>query len=352
MYWGLDMNDKLHILILDDDTPSVNSLKDSLSPYLINTYKLGLDYVHKDSLESITTISDKIGTFDIIIVDYKLRNYENNNQDTGVKFFIDNIHKFDNIPIVFYSSEKNKLIENLKNFFQSKDINYLLNNLIYVIDKNDLFKDRDYSFIDKEIKRIESPEHYRGFVLSLSSELENKLYDILKDIMKYYSINSKRDIVPIFYEKLYASAIKEYNSFNQNVLGLNELLLKDNELISTVKQNIQDNDAEYSKIDKILKDQFKTKLSFFARLKLIYTLLRNNSISETLTESFNKDFKESFRKNIIDVRNNIAHNVLDDINKDYLTFRHNYYEHKNILDSVHSEIKKYLSNANETSNNI
>ena len=346
------MNDKLHILILDDDTPSVNSLKDSLSPYLINTYNLGLNYVHKDSLESITTISDKIETFDIIIVDYKLRNYENNNQDTGVKFFIDNIHKFDNIPIVFYSSEKNKLIQNLKNILQNEDINYILNNLIYIIDKNDLFKNSDYSFIDKEIKRIESPEHYRGFVLSLSSELENKLYDILKDIIKYYTITSKKDMLPTFYEKLYESAIKEYNLFNQDVLNIEELELNNDDLINTVKQNIQDHDYEYSKIDNILKDQFKTQLPFFARLKLIYNLLRNNSISENLTNTFNKDFRESFKKNIIDVRNNVAHNVLDDINKDYLTFRHNYYEYKNILDRVHQEIHKYLSNTNEKGNHI
>ena len=346
------MNDKLHILILDDDTPSVNSLKDSLSPYLINTYNLGLNYVHKDSLESITTISDKIETFDIIIVDYKLRNYANNNQDTGVKFFIDNIHKFDNIPIVFYSSEKNKLIQNLKNILQNEDINYILNNLIYIIDKNDLFKNFDYSFIDKEIKRIESPEHYRGFVLSLSSELENKLYDILKDIIKYYTITSKKDMLPTFYEKLYESAIKEYNLFNQDVLNIEELVLNNDDLINTVKQNIQDHDYEYRKIDNILKDQFKTQLPFFARLKLIYNLLRNNSISENLTNTFNKDFRESFKKNIIDVRNNVAHNVLDDINKDYLTFRHNYYEYKNILDCVHQEIHKFLSNTNETSNHI
>ena len=232
------MNDKLHILILDDDTPSVNSLKDSLSPYLINTYNLGLNYVHKDSLESITTISDKIETFDIIIVDYKLSNYENNNQDTGVKFFIDNIHKFDNIPIVFYSSEKNKLIQNLKNILQNEDINYILNNLIYIIDKNDLFKNFDYSFIDKEIKRIESPEHYRGFVLSLSSELENKLYDILKDIIRYYHITSNGNMIAIFYEKLYRSAINEYNSFNKNVLNREELLINTDQFITNIKNNI------------------------------------------------------------------------------------------------------------------
>ena len=352
LYWGLDMNDKLHILILDDDTSSVNSLKDSLRPYLTKTYKLGLNYVHKDSLESITTISDIIETFDIIIVDYKLRNYENNNQDTGVQFFINNIHKFDNIPIVFYSSEKNKLIQNLTNILQNEDINYILNNLIYIIDKNDLFKNFDYSFIDKEIKRIESPEHYRGFVLSLSSELENKLYDILKDIMKYYTITSKKDMLPAFYEKLYESAIKEYNSFNVDVLNIKELVLNNDDLINTVKQNIQDNDYEYSKIDNILKDQFKKQLLFFPRLKLIYNLLRNNSISENLTNTFSKDFKESFKKNIIDVRNNIAHNVLDDLNKDYLNFRHNYYKNKKVLDSVHNEIKKYLSDNNETSNHI
>ena len=52
------------------------------------------------------------------------------------------------------------------------------------------------------------------------------------------------------------------------------------------------------------------------------------------------------------MRNNIAHNVLDDLNKDYLNFRHNYYKNKKVLDSVHNEIKKYLSDNNETSNHI
>ena len=38
--------------------------------------------------------------------------------------------------------------------------------------------------------------------------------------------------------------------------------------------------------------------------------------------------------------------------KDNHHFLHNYYEYKNILDRVHQEIHKYLSNTNETGNHI
>lgn len=346
------MNEKLHILILDDDTAGVKSLEDRLHMYLQNNYKLGLNYVHKDSLESINTISDQIENFDIIIIDYKLGNYDHNKQDTGIQFYINNIDRFSDKPIVFYSSDETALSDNLKNIIHNNNINYILNTLIYIVDKNSLFTERNYNFIDKEIKRIESPEHYRGFVLSLSSELENKLYDILKDIIRYYHITSNGNMIAIFYEKLYRSAINEYNSFNKNVLNREELLINTDQFITNIKNNIQDNVDEYYKIGNILNDRFKIKLPFFARVKLIYNLLCNNSINNTLTELFNEDFRESFKRDIIDVRNNVAHNQLDDNSINYLTFRHNYYEYKNILDRVHQEIHIFLSNTNETSNHI
>ncbi|MCD4747149.1 MAG: hypothetical protein K8R58_12705 [Bacteroidales bacterium] len=201
-------------------------------------------------------------TFDLILIDFKLDN------DLTGDTFIREVRK-NNIftDILFYSKDSEKLQEVFMN-----------NSLegVYISNRED-FEEKFFQVYRKTIKKFEEINAVRGMVMAETSRLDRIIEDIIISFMNSDNANSQR-------LKEYIIKLLEDNT---------KSLFVDNEKKINERGNLKAKDAENKKLIKRILDASK-------RSRTLMKLINNEKLDVKFTY-------EKYKKNVIDIRNDLAH---------------------------------------------
>ena len=159
------MNLTFNILWFDDNIDDIDSFEDSLTDYLFDLgFKLIVNKESNISDKFLNTLSESLQTYnpyDLVIFDYDFGKGDAENGVTAAQ----KIRKAIYTDIIFYSSSRELLRENLKNEYIQGS---------YVVNKLE-FDDDIEPILNDHIKKFTSINNIRGLILSEMSEIEIKL---------------------------------------------------------------------------------------------------------------------------------------------------------------------------------
>lgn len=306
---------KFSILWIDDQP-------DKIGLELENVRKILEDKNYEPSIELIKNFSKsdlddnslflnriKSREFDLLFIDYKL-----SNKVLGSNI-VSKIRQDNNIyvDIIFYSSDKDDLIEQIIKSYKGSILNYLDDVHILPLDDTD-FYEKVEQIICKIIGSWYNAHSVRGIVLSKSSKIEQMIVDIIRNVylphkgeLKTKLEEKKANIEKSFSDK-WKAALKEDDSvkhildrpinFGWNikklllgclcdlkVLYIDEKILEDIEDIFSVRNDMAHNRARIENgVLKLLKNGKEETYDENAITELIQ---RINNVDETLFSMLN-----------------------------------------------------------------
>lgn len=319
------MNSDINIMWIDDTPSFINNTKSNIEEYYIKQ-GIVLSITTLNELNDIENILydelDGFHKYDIYFIDFNLSNKVSG--DDIIKLLQKNKILAD---ILFYSSNYKSLREKIKNFDES-----FLDG-IYISSRDDI-EEKASKIIQKVARRLLTPNYIRGFVLNHIS------------VHDYFMI----DYIDNNYSGQISSII--YNNVSRRI---KDNLVRAEELKEKAQGSFKD---IYKKYNDIIPH---------ALLLEICRNIGNDNINELLIGD-----------DITKLRNNLAHKVLHltDNYKCLLHMKHlshvecslncdncsvlsnnkyaieDWIQYRNKLVEHSNNLKKYLSNTNETSNNI
>ncbi len=241
-------------------------------------------------------------SYDLFILDYKLKNGENGNQ------IVREIREEHSIytEIVFYSGVPNEARQQI---FDDK-----LNGVYITSREYDDFEDDVLGIIDVTIKKVQDVNNLRGLIMAEVAELDR----IKENIIKKFNLQANDDFKKYIKEKVFSKIKEELESLN--------CLVK-----------VEDSDCSYNEINlEILQKNF-----FYDTFKKSRTI---NKIKKQKCNTI--EFKhEDYYKNVIAKRNVFAH-AKEEIRSDGTKFLS--YPNGNQLEfteehciEIRKEIRKY-----------
>lgn len=304
LWWGLKMNLEYKILWFEDDVEIIDDYSNDIKMYL---EELGftLTIIHQENGKNLDELVKR--DFDLILTDLNLGEYE-----TGDRL-IQKIRGNDILTeVLFYSGNEEEIIEILERNKWVERVSVSVG-IEYLVTK---IKDLVYL----TVKKFQDVNNIRGLVMAETSELDNKMENVIVEI---------------------------FSAFSED-----EFIFQKNTMFKKLIENREGRIKTLRKLeDEELKSFFKW-LESYDKVRTIQRLLKGNS-TDLLDFNENRIILNRYKEEVIDKRNALAHAkvVVNDTGEKIVTSEING-ETISFDDNSCTIIRKNIRKHNENFNSI